>query len=226
MRWLRVKPGQRVQIERQGKLVTKVGGEWFQTGKMQARDFIARGLAEIPRDDLRDEVCGLDKCAIVISGVSEFATELLGELGKKVDVVISDPQLPSEFNFLLDMSMASLPVGNGIEAGLARIMSFEDNVADPWEVAAELYTDDMIAADYGSDDERELTAEVIGDLRVPVYNSGLLWVRKTEATKRMIELWNNDDGERNHALLRAIYRALPMVLTLPSGWSQRFGWEV
>ena len=60
---------------------------------------------------------------------------------------------------------------------------------------------------------------------MPVYNAGLLWVRKTDATERMIELFNEDDGDRNHALLRAIYSSLPMVLTLPAGWSRRFQWE-
>jgi hypothetical protein len=214
----------KVRIEERGQLVSKEPGEWFQTGKMQAREFLAQGRAEIPRDDIRNDVRSLDQCGIV----TPHEIDPPGDLG---DILggfeHGELCLPFEYTMLWDGVTNVNP--KTIEAGFVRLMSFEGEPgAEPWEVLAELASDDLTAQNYGGEEERAETEEVIGDLRVPVYNDGVLWVRRTDATEAMVESWAEEveaGADRQHALLRAIYTAHPMVCTLPAGWSQRFAWD-
>ncbi len=105
-----------------------------------------------------------------------------------------------------------------------------------WEAAAPL-VDGVLAEDIGKASERRLTAEVVRDLRVPVYACELLFVRDCEAGRALVEAWSveasfdsglrpsaqdaaprNDRGAVRLAFLRALYRVKPRFLALPRSW--------
>ena len=223
--WLRALDN--LRIEEKGQLVTKRPGDWFQTGKMDARKFIAAGKAEIPRDDIRDNVRSLGECAVIITSDTTDSS-VLGDIAGKLGVVENaQPNLPLEYTLIWD-GVTGL-TEKIIESGFVRLATFEgDKNAEPWEILAELVSDEMTAANYGIEEERDRTLGVISDLRVPVYSTSALWVRKTDATEAVIEQWVaevEDGANSEHAFLRAIYTHHPMVCTLPAGWSQRFAWE-
>lgn len=91
---------------------------------------------------------------------------------------------------------------------------------DTWEMVAPLY-DTLIAARSGKDEaERTLTEGIIRDLRVPVYETGIVFLRRCEATITFLHLWRDEKlrGDSPLAFLRALYVAQPLIYALPSAW--------
>jgi len=87
-----------------------------------------------------------------------------------------------------------------------------------WEVAVPIPDYNTLAAHVGSEADRAYTQELIHDLRVPVYEPGVLFLRRCQAGFDLLAAWNDESGERRLAFLRALYRAKPLVLALPSVW--------
>lgn len=100
-----------------------------------------------------------------------------------------------------------------VEAGLRFV--------ERWEAAAPLST--QLAGEIGSAADRALTLEAIRDLRVPVYASELLFVRRCPAGLALLEAWSAECASGGHprlAFLRAVYRVKPRFLGLPRTWLQ------
>ena len=107
-----------------------------------------------------------------------------------------------------------------IMRGFSRLLSPGD-VNQLWEMLAMVVDKDLLASSVGSKEERARTLEAVGDLRLPVYDVRLLWVRRTAATERVIARWARELKEganEHHAFLRALYTERAMLCTLPPGW--------
>ena len=107
-----------------------------------------------------------------------------------------------------------------IMRGFSRLLSPGD-VNQLWEMLAMLVDKDLLASSIGSKEERARTLEVVGDLRLPVYDVRLLWVRRTAATERVVARWARELKEganEQHAFLRALYVERAMLCTLPPVW--------
>ena len=89
---------------------------------------------------------------------------------------------------------------------------------DTWEAAAPIWSYETLAADVAAGAERERTEALIGDLRVPLYETGLLFVRDCEGGRALLKAWQAEDGEPRLAFLRALYRVKPLFLALPRSW--------
>lgn len=106
-----------------------------------------------------------------------------------------------------------------IVLGLMRIDADDPDLA--WEMAAMLDSQSRIAQDIGTAADKARTLEVLGDLRLPVYETGSLWVRRTEMTEEVLRLWcaEVDAGaNEQHAFLRTIYTRRVLLCTLPADW--------
>ena len=89
-----------------------------------------------------------------------------------------------------------------------------------WEAAAPL-TVNLLAAEIGTAGDRERTAAMVRDLRVPVYACDLLFVRAGEAGEQLLAAWRSemaDGAEERLAFLRALYQVKPVFLALPRSW--------
>ena len=90
---------------------------------------------------------------------------------------------------------------------------------EKWEVAAPLYDYKMLAITTGTEKEREKTKMVIRDLRAPMYDTRLMFVKRTKNGQELLKQWNLEVGEeRRLAFLRALYKVKPLVLALPATW--------
>jgi hypothetical protein len=87
-----------------------------------------------------------------------------------------------------------------------------------WEAAAPVWSYETLAADVATGPERERTQALVGDLRVPLYETGLLFVRDCEGGRALLKAWQAEDGEPRLAFLRALYRVKPLFLALPRSW--------
>lgn len=89
-----------------------------------------------------------------------------------------------------------------------------------WEAAAPVWSYETLASDAAAGAERERTEALIGDLRVPLYEVGLLFVRRCEAGEQLLEAWEREraGGHGQLAFLRALYEVKPLFLALPRSW--------
>lgn len=92
---------------------------------------------------------------------------------------------------------------------------------DRWQVAIPLCRYDILALHIGSQDERERTQAIIRDLRVPVYETGLMFIKRCDETADLLREWHEQKqpyDDPRLAFLRALYVVKPLVLALPHTW--------
>ena len=122
--------------------------------------------------------------------------------------------LPWERTLFLDPAIGRVP-WEQIPRGLDFLAT--------WEAAAPVWSYETLAADVATGAERERTEALIGDLRVPLYEVGLLFVRRCEAGEQLLEAWEREraGGHGQLAFLRALYEVKPLFCALPRSWLQK-----
>lgn len=199
------------QIDVNGHPTTFEAGDWAEVGVGYARRLVADNEATVPGDKFKlllparaGILCheGQRKQAEVAAAV--YGKAIQTQEGAWLD-------LPYAKCLLWDMSapfrLEFLPVGFNL---LAR-----------WHLAIPLVSYDLLAAACGTETDRAATAAIIHDLRVPVYDPRLLFVRRCPETKEFLTTWAAEraaGGCPELALLRALYRCKPLLLALPPSW--------
>jgi hypothetical protein len=202
-----------------GKLRPFYPGDWVRVGRQTARAWIAAGEADYPGLDKVEAIMGKCKdCGVLVRGDKKAATHILH---KYKQIKITGGRLPSLpfgrtllWNPELKLTAAQAAVG------FSRVESTGAGY-DAWEVAAMLLSDRALAAHYGPKEEKQKTEAVVGDLRIPVYDTRAVWMRKTDTTRRLIKAWAAEieaGANEAHAFLRALYSHPVLVCTLPAGW--------
>ncbi len=90
-----------------------------------------------------------------------------------------------------------------------------------WEAASPLWRYGVLAKDVGTAEERERTRECTLDLRVPLYEPSLLFLRRSEGAEQLLAVWQAEcaeGGNRRLAFLRALCQVKPLFLALPRSW--------
>lgn len=203
-----------------GSLKTYHPGDWVAVGKQRAIELLENGQAELP-----EEVAGqraltddLTDCGIYLRGGSMHdARQALSGLDVGVTEWSGALRLPYE-RTLLWLPPRTLE-RRQIALGFARVE--DTGVYASWEVAAMLRANELLASQIGDKAERHKTQRAVGDLRLPVYDTTAIWVRKTAATERLIAAWNEERAESEddeHSFLRALYRNRVLLCSLPAGW--------
>ena len=92
---------------------------------------------------------------------------------------------------------------------------------DSWDMAACLISETMLANSVGGAEERSKTAAVVGDNRLPIYDTRAVWIKRSKKTEAIIAAMQADleDGaDEQHAFLRALYGTPIKLCTLPVKW--------
>ena len=190
-------------------------GDWIQVGKQQARVWLAQGRVEIPRPDRRIVSVDYAHSGVLVRGGHPELSEF-GDLTTKLAFVDGNLRLPFDFTVIWVPSLPVTP--RAVESGLSRC---RESRIEGWEVLAMLAGETTTAADVGSEDERDRTVQVVRDLRTPVYDPRLVWLRRTSATKRLVGLWAKEiaaGNDERHGFLRSLYRSAAVIQALPSNW--------
>ena len=82
---------------------------------------------------------------------------------------------------------------------------------------------DTLANGIGTEEDRILTQEVLGDLRIPVYNTQQMYVKTCPATQQLFTAWKVEQeklpgGDDRLAFIRALYLNPLLILALPPSW--------
>jgi hypothetical protein len=90
-----------------------------------------------------------------------------------------------------------------------------------WDAAVPLWKYHILAQDAGSPSERQITREIVRDLRVMLHSCELLFVRRNETGQALMDTWQAELGrgeDKRLAFLRAIYQVKPRLCVLPVTW--------
>lgn len=207
--WVRLLTVMNIDVQGRGKRFQP--GDWVEVGKHQALRWIADGVAETtkPLSQLLPPGCG-----VVLSDTRD--QRLYAELSKA--------ELPiSAWN-----TMVKLPYSRNaivLEGVMMRsaLLPVAFNLLQKWQMIIPLLSYSTLASQVGSEADRERTKDLIHDLRVPLYDSRLIFARRCKNAEAVIHQWRLErkgGGDPNLALLRALYVVKPVILAVPVSWTQ------
>ena len=202
------------QIEVSGRTRTYHPGDWVDIGKQTALRWCADGIARAA--DVR--ALELSGCGVIVADAAQRERSSPGDwlrsIAPGVEIAApGDDALPFPRTLLWD-------------GGVLRpeLLGVGFRLLEKWEMAAPLWSYDQLASAIGSEAERERTRAVVRELRVPVYHTGLVFVRRCPTTRELMVAWAEErEGSREDklAFLRAMYRVKPLLCALPPTWVKR-----
>ena len=203
------------QIETCGKIRTYQPGDWVDVGKQAARQWLAAGDASIP-EGMLPELLPADAGLVIRRAQEDNTPPDLTGLVLALQIHY-DPDgmnwLPHSYNAIwrpdLHWRTSLIPVGL--------------HLLQRWQVAAPVASFDYLASDMGSEQDRERTRAIIHDLRIPVYDTRLIFARRCPAVRKLMAVWHEERkaGDEGLAFLRALYQVNPTILALPTIWVQQ-----
>lgn len=207
--WVRLKSIQ--NIDRGGRNIVYRPGDWVDVGKQTAMLWMSRGDAEIP--SYRKEQFKQGEAGVIIRGVEDVTPwqTRFDQSKLNLTLIVGDPYIAFDKTMIYDPGATLRP--ELIGAGFSFL--------DTWEIAMPLFSYDELAVHIGSEAAQARTKAVIHDLRVPVLDTRLIFVRHCESTQRLFKLWL-DEGESGDderlTFMRAYYEVKPLMLALPISW--------
>lgn len=177
-------------------------GDWVMVGKQIAREWLEMGHAVDPFANAKKVDAPPDTVGMMLFGAGD-APDI--EVPKSRDGAW---ELRWQKTLFLD---TTAPVRvELIPAGFSLL--------DRWHVAVPMYDYRKLAADEGTDIERARAQAVLHDLRVPLYDTRMVFARQCEETERLLDLWGQEGGNRL-GFLTALYMVKPLVRALPCTWT-------
>jgi len=212
-------------IRKRGVLKSYYPGDSIEVGKQTALQWILDGSAEDPYAQIGPPVIKGQRSKRfgmrIRAKEGSAALSNLGNLANSLMVSYGLPAIPYTHTCIWRPDRIISP--NLINYGFYRILVEDDSVVG-WEMAAGIVSLDLLAKDYGSSEEQEKTKRIVGDLRLPVYDPRVVWVRKCKGAEKMITSWAlelKSGADEYHAFLRALYTSRVMLCTLPEDWARR-----
>jgi hypothetical protein len=205
--------------DKHNKLKKHDPGEWVQVGKHMARQWLCSGEATLPDIKKADSIVAGD---LEDAGVCAIGTEDgTHELNRRFDlpVVVRDwPELPYGRTLVWYPRGYDLDVRQGV-MGLT-LLDAQDGY-DAWDMAAMLATSNPMAKDIGHAPDRRRLEKLVGDLRLPVYQTKVVWLRQSRKARSFVNEWvrvMRDGVEERLAFLEAWYKVKPSIYTLEADW--------
>ena len=201
-----------------GAYTTYQPGDWFECKNQEMRQLVETGMVDTTPDILRSEYRVSD-AGVLLRGMAPEPAGL-DKYGLECKRMKGALSLPWERTVILGKGKSI--TAPSIVIGLSRIEAAADV---DYEMAVMLASQTRLARDVGTEADQRRTLEVLGDLRLPVYDTSVLWVRRTEATEGWLAAWAKElaDGSgEQHAFLRTLYTRRILVCTLPARWVARW----
>lgn len=194
----------RVEIDMRGERKEFNSGDWVDVGKQYALFLVREGKAVFPDEGVID--------ALSFSDTSIFTNSpaaIRSVMGVQVQVFENPLVLKSRYNIWWEGSLGFSK----------RFCMTGVSLLGAWDMAVPILSYETLALHVGDQEEREKTQDVIRDLRVPLYDTRMIFIRDSEDTRKFIDVWKKEEGEEHLAFLRALYRTKPFILALPVTWT-------
>lgn len=194
-----------------GKRKVLQPGDWLQVAADEALRLVATGQALTAASELQRTFDFTQTGLLFWGGAPVAAPDDLALTARSADF----PALPWDYTLLATRPTASMTAA----LGFLHLKATCGGTA--WELAAQLLPDLPLASARGPETARAATLAALGDLRLPVYDTGLLWVRRTPATLDLVAAWTAElqaGADAEHAFLRVLYTRRVLLKTLPPAW--------
>lgn len=202
--WVRAKSI--VRTNEDGKQKTYHPGDWCQMGRHQANEYLARDQVEILKPDVLQTVQDLTDCTIYMRRKDSVKRSLLVAKFPAVPVLDFEKFPGKPGRFLIWDTIVNLD---------EKLILTGFNLLSKWQIAVPLVDYETLAQDIGTEAERAKTKAIMHDLRVPIYESRVIFARQCREVEQLFELWN---GGGQLAFLRALYQSKPVINALPPSW--------
>lgn len=199
--WLQLK--QSKYLTDQGKNRQYYPGDWVQVGKQVAKQWIADGTAISPYPNVVAVEEPEGTCGIMAFGPLPNPPEV---------------GVPVCTEAVWELRWGKTCFWNTHANVNHAMYGYGFNFLSRWEMAVPLWDYRHLASEEGEQDERADTARIIRDLRVPVYDTRLIFAKRCDSVRRLFELWEHE-GMTRLSFLRALYRVKPLILALPVTWT-------
>jgi hypothetical protein len=134
----------------------------------------------------------------------------------ELEMATGGPRLPFEYTIIWNQRCTPNP-----EFLSTTLMLLSDR---GWDMAVPLYSYTKLTDKLGSEAERKATETLIHDLRVPYFNTDLMFIKRNKRTEELMTRWAEErkgTSDDKLAFLRAVYQAKPFILPLPTEWIRK-----
>lgn len=200
------------RTDARGKRRTFHKGDWFQARNMEIRRRLARDEIELASELGSNRIYKVEDCGVVTAN-TEIKSEHLGLRGIGLEITYTA-------EFTLKYLYTLFWNGGTLRTELLPV-SFE--LLKMWEIAVPLVDFDILAESIGTEEDRQLTLSVLGDLRMPLYDVRQIYARRCTAVSDLLRIWKEErqkvaEGDARLAFLRALYNTPLLILALPPSW--------
>lgn len=209
--WIRLKVPKTLEVS--GVTRHYKPGDWVEIGRSTANTWIQQGIAERVDYDVNKEYVDLTAGIVLIGSINQNLLDNLKQDIKGIEIANSDvPEMYYSENMLWI---------NGIDIK-REMVGIGFNLLKKWQVAIPIYDYDKLAVHIKSTKkEKEYIESVIHDLRVPVYNTNLIFIRRCSETKELLEQWEKEKElikDDKLSFQVAYYKTKPTLSALPVNW--------
>jgi len=209
--WVRLLQERRHEINGIVKHFKK--GDWIEVGKQTANTWIVQGIADRPGYDVSKEYIDLTAGIVTVGSVNQ---SLLNNI--KQDIPGIEYTHSDNYQMIYSENMLW---NNGINIRRENLfVGFK--LLKNWQLAIPLYSyDDLACHQKMTDKEKEYLKSVILDLRVPIYNTDLMFIRRCDETQELLKQWELEKQQISNDSLSfhvAMFKTKPVLCALPTNW--------
>lgn len=191
-------------------------GDWVEVGKQTALRWLNDKVAEKPGFNYADEYIDYTSGLLVIGKLTD---------NERVQVTESIPGFEIAYGPTPELLFSETMIYND-KAHYFRpeVISTGFKWLENFQLCVPMFSYETLACDVGNEQDRMLAKNILKELRVPLYNTHLMFVRRCSETKELIKLWqeyNEQISNENLAFLCALYEVKPLHLALPSTWIKK-----
>lgn len=209
--WIKLRCNKSIIVR--GAITHYKKGDWVSVGRQTAEQWILGGEAETVTPDQLDAIAPTS--GIVVRG-------MLSDDWRKRLTDMSNLQLATAHDWDFDLPFTeTLILTPGFDLRLDLLLKGFD-LLKRWQVVVPLFDYETLAANVGNEADREATQAVIRDLRVPLRDTRLIYVRRCEATRDLMAAWQHAAQtcrEERLAFMQALYTVKPLVCDVPASWT-------
>ena len=189
-------------------------GDWIEVGKQTAIQWINQGIARRVDFNPNEEYIDLSAGIVLVGTVNQNMLDNIKHDIPGIETTNSDkPELLYSENMIWT---------NGTSVK-REIIGIGFKLLNDWQIACPLHSyDDLIVHQKLTKKEKDYITSVIHDLRVPFYNTNLMFVRRCSETKELFNQWQIEQEQIKNTDLAfhvAYYKTKPVMCALPTNWS-------
>jgi hypothetical protein len=181
-------------------------GDWVEVGKQTALAWVAAGDAWVPEEKLAGTLPA-DSGVLIVG--DESARKQIGHLVDREQVRSGERALPFSHT-LLWTPTAPFP---------RHLLAAGFHLLRRWQIVVPLWSYEELATTAGTEEARAVALDVLHDLRVPLYETRVIFARRLAVTRKLIDRWESwleELRDDRLAFLCAVYECKPVICALPA----------